>query len=160
MPSFRTKRGVCRLNDGTLSLESSIAGQLRRYWEGNRLIFISYLVLILVGVGFVGELLLTGQFRTLAYWTGAVVAIVGGAYAVNYARGFTRDEEIPVEDIVGVRAVEGSKGLTRPRFVVRYRQNEDINRRYVMMPSKWLYGETEFDNAKEAFEEVGVQVEE
>lgn len=160
MPSFRTKRGRCHLADGRLRVESSLRGQFERLYEGNRLIFLSYVVVVLVAVGYPVTLLLFGDLRTFGYWTGGVALLVGGAYAVNYWRGFRRDDEIPLADITRIEALEGRTGLTRPRFVVHYDRDGEPRRRYVMMPSSILsYGDDEFEQAKDAFREAGLHVE-
>jgi len=161
MPSFRTKRGTCHLDDGILSLESSLRGQFRRYREGNRLLFYTSLLGYLTVVGFVAVELLAGDLRTLLLVGGAAALVVLVARASSYLRGFTRTEEIPLNAVEYVRPVRGTKGLTRPRFVVVYAADGDTRRRYVMMPSLWLsYGETEFRRAVEAFREAGLTVRE
>lgn len=77
----------------------------------------------------------------------------------NFVRGFTDDEEIPLDAISHVTAVPGTSGLTRPRFVVVYERGGTTKRRYVMMPSRWLsYGDNEFKRAKNAFRDAGVEV--
>jgi len=161
MPSFRTKRGRCHLDDGRLRLESSLRGQLRRYREGSRVLFVSYLVVIAVAVGYPIVLVATGEYRTVLYWGGGIALILGVGYAINRWRGFTRDDEIPLDAITHVTAKKGTRGLTRPRFVVTYASDEGTKRRYVMMPSTYLsYGEDEFERGEAAFREVGVPVEE
>ncbi|MFB6195320.1 MAG: hypothetical protein ABEI80_04050 [Haloplanus sp.] len=160
MPSFRTKRGWCRIDD-TLTLESSLRGQLRRYREGSRLLFWSYVGSLLFVVGFVAVELLAGDLRTVLFATIAAVAVVAVSRGSNYIRGFTTDDEIPVAAITHVTAVEGTTGVTRPRFVVTYEDEGETRHRYVMMPSLWLsYGEDEFRRAKEAFRDAGIPVEE
>lgn len=159
MPSFRTKRGRCHLDDGVLRLDSSLRGQLRRYREGSRLFVWAYVFSLLAGVGFVVGELLAGETHRLLLVGGAVAAVVIVSRVGNRLRGFTDAEEIPVERITHVTAERGTKGLTRPRFVVTYGTDGTTNRRYVMMPSLWLsYGEAEFRRAKEAFRNVGIEV--
>lgn len=161
MASFRTKRGRCHLDGDRLRLESSLWGQLRRYWEGNRLLFGAYLVALGAVAGFVVTQALAGEYRRVLLWGGGVVAALGVGLAVNRLRGFTREEEIELDRILRVRAVEGRKGLTRPRFVVAYERDGQVRKRYVMMPSKWLsYGPGEFHRARETFEDAGIPVEE
>ncbi|MFB6108798.1 MAG: hypothetical protein ABEJ82_08175 [Haloplanus sp.] len=160
MPSFRTKRGRCHLDGDALRLESSLRGQLRRYREGNRLLFWSYLLALCFRIGSVGWSLLAGEYRLLLLVAVAALAVVGVGYASNYVRGFTREDEIPVDAIEYVTAVEGTTGLTRPRFVVVYDRAGRTRRRYVMMGSTWLSdGEAEFERAKETFRAAGVRVE-
>jgi hypothetical protein len=60
-----------------------------------------------------------------------------------------------------VTPVRGTRGLTRPRFVVTYTVDEDTKRRYVPMPSLWLsYGEREFRRAAAAFRDAGIRIRE
>jgi hypothetical protein len=160
MPSFRTKRGRCHVEGDRLALESSIRGQFQRYREGGRLLFWSYVVLTVTAVAYPVYMLAVGEARTVLLWGGAVGGLLMLGYAVNYWRGFTRADEIPLEAITHVTAVTGTRGLTRPRFVVTYRRDGETHHRYVMMPSPFLsYGDAEFERAKETFREAGVHVE-
>jgi hypothetical protein len=160
MPSFRTKRGTCRLGDRTLELESSLGMQLKRYREGNRLLFASLLSVLGAAVGLPVVALLAGDLRLVGLYGGAFLVVSLGARVSNAVRGFTSDDEIPLDAIRKVRAVRGTKGLTRPRFVVRYERDGEEKRRYVMMPSLWLsYGPAEFERARECFEVCDITVE-
>lgn len=160
MPSFRTKRGRCHVEDGRLRLESSLRGQMRRYREGSRLLYWSFLVVIVVAIGYPVVLVATGEYRTVLFWGGGVALVLGGGYALNRWRGFTSEDEIPLDAVTHVTANEGRKGLTRPRFVVTYVADGETKRRYVMMPSKFLsYGDDEFERATACFREAGLPVE-
>lgn len=160
---FRTKRGKCVVEDGVIRLESSMAGYLRHLWHGNRLLFLFFMA----GVVFAPAVLLlqvvAGNVSPAPLLLGAfLVLLVLLAVRVVYSlRGFTRDNEIPVDAVERVVAAGGTKGLTRPRFVVEYEEDGETRKRYVMMPSKWLsFGEEEFGKAKEVFGEMGLEVEE
>jgi hypothetical protein len=160
MPSFRTKRGRCYLDDETLRLESSLRGQLRRYREGGRLFFWSYVVAMLTMVGVLVGQFLAGETRTLLLTGVAISGTILLARVTNRLRGFTATTEIPVDAIEHVTANPGTKGLTRPRFVVVYDADGETKRRYVMMPSRWLsYGEAEFRRAVATFRDAGIEVE-
>ncbi|WP_049936794.1 hypothetical protein [Haloplanus natans] len=161
MPStFRTKRGRCHLDGDWLRLESSLRGQWRRYREGGRLPALLMAGTVFGVVVILVEALLTGDVRRLLLMAGVVVALVAVARLSNYVRGFTAAEEIPVDAISHVTAKQGTKGLTRPRFVVTYEVSGETKRRYVMMPSLWLsYGADEFRRAKAAFRDAGIAVE-
>ncbi|WP_251343880.1 hypothetical protein [Haloplanus halophilus] len=161
MPSFRTKRGRCHLDGEALRIDSSLRGQLRRYREGSRLLFLSYLGLLAVAAGFVLANLLAGDVRTLLLAGGAAAAVVGVARLSNRLRGFGTPDEIPLDAVERVTAVRGRKGLTRPRFVVTYAVDGETRKRYVMMPSLWLsYGEDEFRRATTLFADAGIPVRE
>jgi len=161
MPSFRTKRGRCHLDGDTLRLESSLRGQWRRYREGGRLPALLMAGAVLAPLVVVVSALVTGDTRTLLLFVGVVVGVVVLGRLSNHLRGFTAAEEIPVDAISRVETKRGTKGLTRPRFVVVYDADGETKRRYVMMPSLWLsYGEAEFRRAKETFRDAGIVVEE
>jgi hypothetical protein len=161
MPSFRTKRGRCHLDGETLRLESSFRGYARRLREGNRLLFWAYVVAMLVAVGTPLSLVLSGEYQNLWLILGGVALVVVIARTSNYLRGFTSDEAIPLGDVVRVTATKGSKGFTRPRFVVHYDRDGKRKKRHVMMPSLWLdYGDEAFERASAAFREAGLPVEE
>jgi hypothetical protein len=77
------------------------------------------------------------------------IGIIGVSYIINHFRGFSYDYVIPREKIQSFTAVEGSKGFTRPRFIVEFEKNGEVRKRYIMMPSKLLsYGEEEFEKAQ------------
>ncbi|MFB6143802.1 MAG: hypothetical protein ABEJ98_00685 [Candidatus Nanohaloarchaea archaeon] len=159
MTSFRTKRGRCVIDDGSVYLSSSLSGLLKRYCEG----------------GYFGKLLLffyalLPVYLFYAIWTadiyfvagmGIGLVILASLYAVNYFRGFRYGSVFPRESVESFTAVEGSKGFTRPRFVMKFRRGDDLRKRYVMMPSKFLsYGEEEFEEAKRKLEQEGFEVRE
>jgi hypothetical protein len=160
MPSFRTKRGRCHLDGGTLRIESSCRGYVRRLREGNRVLFWSYVLAMIVAVGTPLSLIVSGDVRGVGFVLGGVVLLVGVARASNSLRGFTSEAEIPLDDVRRVTATTGTQGLTRPRFVVEYDRDGERKKRYVMMPSLWLdYSEETFERAKTVFREAGVPVE-
>jgi hypothetical protein len=160
MPSFRTKRGRCHLDDDTLRLESSLRGQLRRYREGGRLFFWAYVGAVSTMVGVLVGQFLAGETRTLLLTGFAISGVILLTRVTNRLRGFTAAEAIPVDAIDHVTAKRGTNGLTRPRFVVVYDAGGETKRRSVMMPSLWLsYGEEEFQRAIATFLDAGVEVE-
>ncbi|MFB6150576.1 MAG: hypothetical protein ABEJ40_02095 [Haloarculaceae archaeon] len=151
--TFRTKRGECRIGDDELVLESSFVGLFRRLYEGNRWIFAGYVLAVVSPVA----VSLTAEPESVLLWVGGALAVVLVATAVNRARGFTSDGRIPLDAVESVSATGGSKGLTRPRFVVTYRKGGEEKRRYVLMPSKYLsYGDEAFERGKRAFRERGL----
>lgn len=158
MSSFRTKRGRCHLDGGTLRLEGSTAGTLRRYWEASTLAFALYAGAVVAGLGAFGWLLLVADGYTLALLGGAVSGGLA-VYLLQRLRGFTRATEIPLESVERVSAVEGALGLTTPRFVVTY-EADGKRRRYVTMAPRWIPGsEGDFQRGRDAFAEAGIPVE-
>lgn len=160
MPTFRTKRGRCVLTDDELRVESGILLHAKRYWEGNRTLLAAYIALYAVLVIASARVVGRGDWDALALGAGVVAALVVGGRVLNYRRGVTSDDRIPLHDVEAVEAVEGDDWLTRPRFVVHYWRGNGVKYRYVMMPSGLLsYGEREFDRAAELFREAGIPVE-
>lgn len=158
---FRTKRGHCIIRDGNLELESSIVGYLRHLRNGNRLLFWGYVLAPISVASLVIIQLVSGDISPLTLLLAAAVflAVLLILRLINQLRGFNNDKKIPIKNINRVVAVGGTKGLTRPRFIVEYENESGTGKRYIMMPSKWLsYGENEFMKAKRVFQELGVPV--
>lgn len=159
---FRTKRGKCVVEDDVIRLESSAAGYLRHLWHGNRLLFLGFVAGVIFAPVVLILQVLAGNASPAPMLLGAMVVLLVllAVRAVYRLRGFTRDKKIPIDKVERVVAVEGTKGLTRPRFVVRYEKEGRIRKRYVLMPSKWLsFGEEELRRAKEVFREAGLPLE-
>jgi hypothetical protein len=88
------------------------------------------------------------------------IAAVGGSmlvlWGVNYARGFRSPDRIRLDTIEQVSATDGMKGLTRPRLVIKYTDEETTRKRRVNLPSVYTNsGETVYKQAQEAFTERG-----
>jgi len=157
--SFRTKRGRCVIEDDTLALESSLRGQLARYREGNRLLYWCYVGILLALVGWVGSRLLFGFDQRDLLTVGVIVGLLALARGIAWTRGFTSADTIPVSAIDRVNAIDGAKGVTRPRFIVHYERDGDEKKRYVMMASRFLsYGDDEFETAIAVFREHDIPV--
>lgn len=158
--SFRTKRGRCILTDEELRVETGVLAQVRRYWEGNRLLLAAYLVVYAVLLFGAAEVVRAENWRAVGFGAVAVGILLVAGRALNRQRGVTGDDRIPLRAIEGVEAVAGDDWLTRPRFVVSYWRGNAIAHRYVMMPSGLLsYGHREFEQATELFREAGIPVE-
>lgn len=59
-----------------------------------------------------------------------------------------------------MKPVSGTKWISRPRFIVKYRRDGERKNRYIQMPSKFGYGDEEFERAKEIFRSENVPLEE
>lgn len=160
MQTFRTKRGRCVLTDEELRIETGVVPQIRRYWEGNKLLLAVYLVVYAVLLAAAVEVVRGGNWGALAFGAGVVAAVSVGGWVLSRRRGVRSDDRIPLGDIESVAAVEGDDWLTRPRLVVRYWRGNGVKRRYVMMPSGLLsYGDSEFERAKAVLREREISVE-
>jgi hypothetical protein len=160
--SFRTKRGRCILDDERLYLSSSWAGQMRRYQEGGFFGKIMLVSLAALPVIILFNLIMVDGTEVLEGFGIGLGLGLGGillAYLINYFRGFATDRVIQRDAIESFKAVEGSKGVSRPRFILKFEKNGEKRNRYIMMPSKFLsYGEEEFEEAKDKLREEGFEV--
>ncbi|WP_239685677.1 hypothetical protein [Halolamina pelagica] len=94
----------------------------------------------------------TGDRLLLAGLLGILTILVG----VNYARGFRSPNRIPLDDIEDVSTTRGEKGLTRPRLVITYLDDESTYKRRVNLPTLYTAdGEAAYERALDAFGERG-----
>lgn len=154
--SFRTKRGRCIVDDdaGELRITGSWLGFFERYYEGSKLMFA-----VLVGwFCYVAYwVVTTEQFYRRAFFVGVVALVIGG-YAVDYARGYTRTNRVPLDSVMAAIPVEGGP-LTVPRIVVIYEGEGGIRRRRITLPSSLLsYTEDELERARRLFRDRGISV--
>lgn len=164
---FETKRGECRIEDGTLVLDESIRQQFenwyRGYWqEGGRTGTLLFLGLLL-GASWVVlyplVLAVSGRWTMLAIFGVAIILVLGVLRAINRWRSFTSRARIPLDSISEVTLNRGTSGITRPRFVVTYEVDGEERHRYVMLPSTFMaHGEERIETAIVVFERHGFDI--
>lgn len=165
--SFRTKRGRCVVDDTYLHVEESYWGYYRNlyddYWAGGW-----FGKVVVVGTAFVPLYGLWAAYRLLSEPFGTPALVLGGLVAAFFAfsayrrvvRGYTSASRIPLRDVRAVRTNRGSKGLTRPRFLVEYDADGATRRRYLMLASLHTPdGEERFEEARRALDAAGLPVE-
>lgn len=164
---FPTKRGECVVGDDAIRVEGSRLGSLRNlrdgYWRSDDVWRKAVFLGTVVGVPLaVVNPLLDGLDRFDLYVYGAAAALA--ALLAGYqrlVRGFTATDRVPRSAVREVALVAGTKGLTRPRFVVRYEDDGRERRRYVQMPSRYTpEGDAALDRARAAFDAAGIDVRE
>jgi len=164
MVNFRTNRGRCIIDEENLYLSSSWTGLFKRYLEGGivgKVAFASLFALPFV-------LLLNLSTGNISPFLDGILigSILGGTLLasillINYFRNFSYDRVIPKDSINKVKVVEGTEGLSQPRFIVKFEKNGEIRNRYIYMPSKLLsYGKEEFNKAQEILKDEGFELEE
>lgn len=158
--SFRTTTGRCLVVDGTITLERDGAGRLGTLREAltsgaipawRRVATALFLVAAVAAAVFAAQVL-------PAWASGVAVGLLLAVLAWSwYGRGRagTDEEEIAVEDVVGVDAHSGVPLLTRARFVLRYRSEGGVKHRYVQCPSR-IYGFKSFRTGLDIFERHGL----
>ena len=75
--------------------------------------------------------------------TGAILGtfLITGGIIVNYFRDFSYDRKIPRNSINKFKIVEETKGLSKPRFIMKFEKNNEEKKRHIIIPSKFLsYG--------------------
>ena len=170
MPSihrFETKRGHCRFEDDALVFDESVRGYVRNLYDGYRRsdewwgkwVFLAYVLAIPIGL-----FSLAAGGSEIGDPSLTFLALLVGAYGLLYAhqrfvRGFTNADRIPLDAVTAVSLTRGSKGLTRPRFVVAFEDGDERRRRYVLLPSLYLsHAEETLERAVAGFEERGFDV--
>jgi hypothetical protein len=162
---FETKRGECRIEDGTLVLDESIVRYLRNlydgYWKADswwrKAVFVSYLFAPVFGLGGLVDLIISPNKTVVLGVAVLIVVFLAIVVYQRVVRGFTRVTHIPLDSITAVTAESGTKGLTRPRFIVTYQKNGSQRRRYIMMPSRVLpHGDSTFERARAIIRDTGL----
>jgi hypothetical protein len=158
--SFPTKRGRAYFTEEAVRFEESFLGYLgnlySEYWKGGTYwkmsVFFGYLLAYPAAVWGVWNVYRRGGFVSVLAITGALAAAV----LLGYARGFRSPDSIRLDAIEEVSATRGSKGLTRPRLVIRYSDEGSTYRRRVNLPSLYTSeGEETYEHAQKAFEGRG-----
>jgi hypothetical protein len=157
---FRTKDGRCIVAEDRLRIEIGKRGPLGTLRAAltdesippvRRAGVALFAVAVLVGVAL--------AVRTLPVWlsgAGAGLLLAWLAWTVYQRRQRAATEvEIPFADVEAIEPQYGLPLLTRPRFVVSYRSEGGVKRRYVLCPSR-LYGFGAYEHAKALFAERGL----
>lgn len=158
--TFPTKRGTVHFTDDAVQFDESFVGYLKslylEYWKDDTWwkmsVFFGYLLAYPVGVWAVWNVYRRGGFVSVL----AITGVLAAALLLDYARGFRSPDSIQFDAIEDVSATRGSKGLTRPRLVIRYSDGGSTYRRRVNLPSLYTSeGEETYESVQEAFEERG-----
>ena len=156
---FRTHDGRCIVAEDRLRIQSGRRGLFGTLRDALTDDDVSPLrrggVALFVVAAVVGAAL---AVRTLPAWlSGAGVGLLLAWLAWSRLRGSDPEAEVVIR-YDAVESVEPQYGLpllTRPRFVVRYRSEGGVKRRYVLCPSR-LYGFGAYERGKELFAERGL----
>lgn len=158
MEYFKTRSGQCWITDEAIQIDESYIGRLKRHYDETPLLALSWLIFPL----YVLYLLVFEDWE----WDWYVLGLAGAGtylafgYASTPVRDFTYDDRIGRDAIETVKPVSGTRGLSRPRFIVKYKRNGERKHRYIQMPSKFGYGNEEFEKAKKLFRSEGIPLEE
>lgn len=158
--AFRTMTGRCEVADGAVRFERRPGGSLGTLWEaltagdvpaGRRAAVALGVVAVVAGAA-----LAVDALPAWALGVGAGLLAAGGVWRYRQNHGASPDDdEIPVEDVVDVRAEAGGLLLTRAGFVLRYRAEGGVKHRWVPCPSRF-YGFGAFERGRELFESRGL----
>jgi hypothetical protein len=159
--SFRTTAGRCLVVDGTITLDSDGGGWLGTLREGltsdaipvwRRAAVVLFYVAAVAAIAF--------AVQNLPVWvTGVAIGLLLVAlvrsWRADRGRRSDDEEEIAVEDVVGVDPHPGIPLFTRARFVLRYRAEGGVKHRYIQCPSR-IYGFDSFRTGLDIFERHGI----
>jgi hypothetical protein len=161
MGSFRTRGGQCRITDDAIHIDGSYVGRIKRHYDENKLLTLLWLISPLYVVYFLIQV--DRDVYVLSLGLGIGLAVGGTylafGYVYNYVRDFTYDDRIQRDAIETIKPVSGTKGISRPRFIVKYERDGERKNRYIQMSSKFGYGDEEFEKAKDLFQSVGLPLE-
>lgn len=159
--AFRTKAGRCVLDGEALRFERRDGGPLGTLGEaltgedvptGHR-VAVAVLAVALLGVAVLSSRLLPAWLVT----AGAVGLVAWAAWYLREGLPAPADgpDEIPLEAVVGVDRDPGVPLLSRPRFVVRFRDEGGVKHRVVTCPSR-LFGFPALERGTAFFEDLGL----
>ncbi|MFB6178984.1 MAG: hypothetical protein ABEI77_04590 [Halorientalis sp.] len=145
--SFRTKTGHCRLDGESIELTHDATGNLGNVYDGLVGGDGDAIRILATWAAFAVAIAIAGLGLWFVPWFAPAVAaisvaVIGVSYYRKYQYNFTDDDTIPLGTVRDVTFTSGIPGLTRPRFVVHYRENDTDKHRYVFLPSK-LYAKTD-----------------
>ena len=158
MRRFKTKRGECFVDGGVLYIHESFRGQLKRYAEGATASVWSVALSLLMLVGLLWPFWYFTAVRPDFLWIDLVLlgVVIVLAYAIDYARGFKRPAEIPLDAVTEITFVDASM-WTHKRFIVSYEEDGEIHKRRIRLPSQqFSYTAQELAAAKQLFDTADV----
>lgn len=157
---FRTKDGRCIVAEDRLRIEigkRGLLGTLREALTDEEIPPIRRAGVALFAVAVVVGAALAA--RLLPPWLSGAAAGLLLAWALwsvyRRRQRSAADVEIPLDDVESVEPQYGLPLLTRPRFVIRYRSEGGVKRRYVLCPSR-IFGFGAYEHGKELFTERGI----
>lgn len=158
MRRFKTKRGECFVDDGVLYINESFRGQLKRYAEAATTSVWSFAMFLLMLVGLFWPIWYFTAVRPDLLWIDLAFlgVLIPLAYAIDRVRGFKQPDEIPLDAITGIDYIDASM-WTHKRFIVSYKEDEQIYKRRIRLPSQqFSYTAQELDAAKQLFDTMDV----
>jgi hypothetical protein len=160
--SFSTKRGSASFKENKIVFSGSAIGYYKSiykdYWKsgsaGLRLIF--FLIVLSFPSAFYAILSILSMSNGYSIVT-AVFGLVVLIFVIQYIKGFRSPNKIELDSIENVSYTRGMKLMTRPRFIIKYTDDNKTYKRRVNMSSLYTESaEEELETAKEAFRQRGL----
>lgn len=149
--------------DGELVFKESVTGYFRSLYDGywrngggtQKVILSGYAFALLSALVFFVSAVLNRRVFLVATVLGAVAL----TWLFDRARGFRSVDRIPLSTVNDVSVVSGRQGLTKPRLIITYTDDENHKRRRVTLPSKYaVNGDTAYTRARSMLEERGFEL--
>lgn len=167
MKAYRTKRGETVFGEEKVLMEESILGYFENLYQGfwkegdnnDKIYFGSVIALIVFAAVTVFNALYWGV-RT----TGAILILnIAGIWALIWflqrLRGFSKEKRIFYDQINEVKAIEGTRWFTCPRFIIKYDSDDKKKSRYLVLPTLFMEGvEESFESIIDEFESRDITV--
>lgn len=130
-----------------------------RYWRDGRgtqkALIIGYALASLSALVF----LVSAVLRQEVFLIATVVGAVALTWSLDRARGFRSVDRLPLSAISDISVASGIQGLTKPRLVIRYRDDGHRRKRRVTLPSKYATnGHTAYTRARSMFNQRGFEL--
>lgn len=155
---FRTKTGFCHvLSDKILLTRNGVPGSISNVVVGNKsivriLVLYGILALLLFYLGYT-------KFKNDETITGSLFVAIG-AYLLFGIFTSLNNSSVPVierDRIVNIKFIRGISGLTRSRFIVSFRdENNRIKKRMILMPGSLNGEKEENEKALKIMQEEGL----
>ncbi len=166
MDEVRIKKGSCRFGSDRFMLDESLKSYFSNFtdmWEKgflkHKVIFSAAVFVLFFSLSFSINLMLGASPTQLVFFITALLLVLLVSKGHSFHHGFTREKMISWDQIQEVEFNPGMKWVTCPRFIVKYRENDEEKRRYVIMPAHLIPGvEADIEKIKENFQDRDIEV--
>ena len=166
MDEVRIKKGSCRFGSDRLMIDESLKNYFFNFmdmWKQgflkHKIIFSAAVFTLFFSLSFSFNVMLGATPTQLVFFITALMVVLLVSKGHSLVHGFTREKVIEWGQIHEVKFNPGMKWVTCPRFIVRYVEDGEERKRYVIMPTHLIPGvDEDIESIKENFEDRDVEV--